>query len=767
MATVTNTIKLPDGSTPTNAAVEIELVASATGRAAGWVTATDATLLSVARPTVTAGAWTASLTPNADITPSGTVYKITEYADRHRYVHYITVGSGGGSVFDLLTDPPASVASAALSSHLSDSAGAHAATAVSYAAAGAATVDEVQGALRGAVWLNVALYGAVLDGSSHLLSSRFGTLAAAQAVYPNVSSLTEEIDTVAFEAAIEDAANLTGNGQQAVVYHPGGTAISTGIHLKYDDVWLVGGPSATIKLKAGLANTVDVVTIKKDDLSTISRVAVIGLTLDGNKSSYAGGGDGENEIINGTKCHDLLVMNCRLQNGVTDGIDIDGNSDRIRILNNHFESIDRNGCHIYAPNDGLVMGNTFSDVGNGWTTASSQAHSAAIDAIVDGDSGVPGTGYRIVNNAMRNVITGIKCNANRSVIAGNYIHTTNGASGSSVSGCGILVESGASDCLISGNYIYSAALDGIRAGSCTIIGNRVDTAGQYGIHSNTPATVTEALVSGNRIRSTTSHGVYCTARTIVVGNTVAAAGGRGIYLTSASSQANHNYLTSTTGVAVEVAAADCQVNDNQVVGGSNFGIYLNASADCQVVGNRVSGTTDHGIATTGTANRAHICGNHVTGVTATNKAGIQLNANSGGFVQGNKCYGNYWGAVVAASTSDFTVVDNDLTGNSNSDLFVSGSVGSGGVIARNRAADGYLTAASGTGTITAAATSVAVTHGLGATPSAQQITVTPTSTWGSTTKIWVSATTSTTFTVSVDIAPGASLTFGWSADLAR
>lgn len=139
MATVTNTIKLPDGTAPTHASVTIELVASATGRAAGWVTATDVTILSKVRPTVTDGAWTASLTPNADITPSGTVYKITEAADRQQYVHYIEVGSAGGSVFDLLVDQPASVASAAseiyadavVAAHTGDTTDAHDASAVS------------------------------------------------------------------------------------------------------------------------------------------------------------------------------------------------------------------------------------------------------------------------------------------------------------------------------------------------------------------------------------------------------------------------------------------------------------------------------------------------------------------------------------------------------------------------------------------------------------------------------------------------------------
>lgn len=106
MATVTNTIKLPDGSTPSHCAVEIELVASESGAAAGWITATDVTILSKVRPTVTNGAWSASLTPNADIDPAGTVYKVTEYADKTRVVNYIEVGSGGGTVHDLLTTAP-------------------------------------------------------------------------------------------------------------------------------------------------------------------------------------------------------------------------------------------------------------------------------------------------------------------------------------------------------------------------------------------------------------------------------------------------------------------------------------------------------------------------------------------------------------------------------------------------------------------------------------------------------------------------------------
>lgn len=147
MATVTNTIKLPDGTAPAYAAVEIELIAATNGGAAGWINASDITVLAVARPTVTAGAWSASLTPNDDIDPADTVYRVNEYVDRTRYVHYIDVGSGGGTVHDLLVDPPASLATAALTSHITDSTGAHAASAVSFTPAGTIAATDTQTAV--------------------------------------------------------------------------------------------------------------------------------------------------------------------------------------------------------------------------------------------------------------------------------------------------------------------------------------------------------------------------------------------------------------------------------------------------------------------------------------------------------------------------------------------------------------------------------------------------------------------------------------------
>jgi len=75
---------------------------------------------------------------------------------------------------------------------------------------------------RFAETLNVLDFGALFDGSSHPLSATYGTLAAAQAVYPHAVALTDEIDGVAVQAAINRAKTLA-NG--AVIDFPNGVGL--------------------------------------------------------------------------------------------------------------------------------------------------------------------------------------------------------------------------------------------------------------------------------------------------------------------------------------------------------------------------------------------------------------------------------------------------------------------------------------------------------------------------------------------------------------
>lgn len=62
-------------------------------------------------------------------------------------------------------------------------------------------------------------YGAIGDGATHPLSQRFGTLAAAQAIYPHAVALTDEIDWAALQSAI-NAASVRG-GRVHIVPPPG------------------------------------------------------------------------------------------------------------------------------------------------------------------------------------------------------------------------------------------------------------------------------------------------------------------------------------------------------------------------------------------------------------------------------------------------------------------------------------------------------------------------------------------------------------------
>jgi hypothetical protein len=67
----------------------------------------------------------------------------------------------------------------------------------------------------------------------------------------------------------------------------------------------------------------------------------------------------------------------------------------------------------------------------------------------------------------------------------------------------------------------------------------------------------------------------------------------------------------------------------------------------------------------------------------------------------------------------------------------------------------------GVATITAAATSVVVTHGWGAAPSVEDISITPTL-MSSSKAYWITAVGATTFTINVDVVPGAgTATFAW------
>lgn len=79
---------------------------------------------------------------------------------------------------------------------------------------------------------------------------------------------------------------------------------------------------------------------------------------------------------------------------------------------------------------------------------------------------------------------------------------------------------------------------------------------------------------------------------------------------------------------------------------------------------------------------------------------------------------------------------------------------------------GYTTENFGTATIANGTTTIAVSHGLSKTPTAQNISITPTNNLGNATKFWVSNVTATQFTINVNIDPaGSGATFAWNVEV--
>jgi hypothetical protein len=151
--TVTGAVVLPGGTVPTYATVLIELVAATSGRAIGWVPSADIGV--GGRRVLTCdgtGSWSIDLRPNALIVPAGTVYRVSYSASSDAnwsttFTVSVPDSAGPHRVEDILADPPASLPSAALSSHLADTTAAHAASAISFAPAGTIAATDVQAAI--------------------------------------------------------------------------------------------------------------------------------------------------------------------------------------------------------------------------------------------------------------------------------------------------------------------------------------------------------------------------------------------------------------------------------------------------------------------------------------------------------------------------------------------------------------------------------------------------------------------------------------------
>jgi hypothetical protein len=128
--------------------------------------------------------------------------------------------------------------------------------------------------------INVRWFGAIGDGGAHPLSDRFGSLAAAQAVYPHATALTQQIDWAAIQGAINAA---TSGGS---VFIPKGTYIVNPLII--EQPLTLRGENMQAMLKPASGATGALLTVAKTGSSTVDQdgflpyIFINHLSFDGN-----------------------------------------------------------------------------------------------------------------------------------------------------------------------------------------------------------------------------------------------------------------------------------------------------------------------------------------------------------------------------------------------------------------------------------------------------------------------------------------------------
>lgn len=155
-----------------------------------------------------------------------------------------------------------------------------------------------------------------------------------------------------------------------------------------------------------------------------------------------------------------------------------------------------------------------------------------------------------------------------------------------------------------------------------------------------------------------------------------------------------------------------------------------------------------------------IVGNTVgdTGV-AKQATGIDVITGTSIFILGNRTYGHATqGLTVNTNSDNIRVIGNDF-----GDTVVIAASTTNKFVRNNR---GYVTENKGTAIVPNGSTTVVVNHGLSVTPTAGDVSVTPTNSMGAAAKYFVGSYTATQFTITVNADPGATTaSFAWSASV--
>lgn len=283
------------------------------------------------------------------------------------------------------------------------------------------------------------------------------------------------------------------------------------------------------------------------------------------------------------------------------------------------------------------------------------------------------------------------------------------------------------------------------------------------------------VIQGNTIDDVDADGITLTdyvQDTIVSGNHIGDAGGKGIIFSGANvtycGAMNNTIATAGTNGIEFNTVTHCTAENNISRQNGQHGIFL-SSADFNIVsGNHCYLNDQSGIQVTSSDDN-NIFGNLVKDNSQETNAtynGIDVITSNTNFIHGNVArYDSTLtndqkrGIAVNSGTSN-VVINNDVRTSG-----ASGGFADAGTTTIKRNNLGFVTENSGTGSIASGATTAVITHGLGVTPTVDDITITfaeqGTNAYG---RFWVDTLTSTQFTVNVSADPGASnLDFGWRA----
>lgn len=307
-------------------------------------------------------------------------------------------------------------------------------------------------------------YGAIADGTDHLLSEEYASLAAAQAVYPRATSLSQSIDAMAIQKAI-DVVGVAGGGRvhlgggthvvnelSPVVIHYNGVMIDgCGLEIKATDydypVFVVGSLTDSTKKPAD----VTFANIRFRQTETLANPA--------NTTTVSG-------AVTLTKRHTsaaifhahgdrLKILNCRFQNHLY-GLSYYNWSDLVTAS----EGLDVIGCEFDGCNFGGFIASAVNDVR--WHNNVARDTANIIDFLGDGSIDPPHQIYITGGVEFQSI-------CQRVSVVGNTDYSNGGITGSSYKFKGV------NGFNISGNLSVSTT-GGIELGYCTdgiVSGNAV------------------------------------------------------------------------------------------------------------------------------------------------------------------------------------------------------------------------------------------------------------------------------------------------------